>query len=105
MRECSLDDLAQAHAAGATVVDVREPGEYASGHVPGALLVPVAQVGARLGDLPRNGTVYVICASGNRSKAATTVLENAGFDVYSVTGGTHGWRQLGRPVVTGMSPN
>lgn len=104
MRECTLDDLARAHAAGATVVDVREPGEYAAGHVPGAILIPLAQVSARLGEVPREGTVYVVCASGNRSKAATTVLENAGFDAFSVQGGTKGWISLGRPVVNGSSP-
>ncbi|MCA0435013.1 MAG: rhodanese-like domain-containing protein [Actinobacteria bacterium] len=104
MRECTLDDLGRAYDAGATVVDVREPGEYAGGHVPGAILIPLAQVGARFSEVPRTGPVYVICASGNRSKAATTVLENAGFEAYSVAGGTGGWVQLGRPVVTGMSP-
>lgn len=104
MRECTLDDLIAAHPGGAIVVDVREPAEYVAGHVPGALLIPLAQVGARLAEVPGSGAVYVICASGNRSKAATTVLRNAGYDAYSVAGGTAGWIQRGQPIVTGSAP-
>lgn len=102
MRECTLADLERAGEA--VVVDVREPDEYAAGHVPGALPIPMGQVAARLGEVPRGGTVYVVCASGNRSKAAAQTLEDAGVDAYSVAGGTKGWIERGNPVVTGTSP-
>ena len=59
--------FAAAHRDGGVVVDVREPFEYAAGHVPGATLMPMAAVRARLRELPRSRPVYVICATGNRS--------------------------------------
>ena len=101
MREVNLVDFAAAHADGAAVVDVREPFEYVEGHVPGARLVPLAQLPTVVGDLPRNRPVYVICASGNRSLAAAQFLARAGIDARSVSGGTGGWARSGRPVVTG----
>ena len=105
MREVTPEEFAAAHAAGAFVVDVREPGEYVGGHVPGADLLPMGQLAARLGDLPRGVPLYVICASGNRSKSMTSLLERAGFDAYSVAGGTAAWARAGRPVVHGARPH
>lgn len=103
--EIDLQAFAAAHADGAFVVDVREPFEYVTGHVPGAQLVPLSQVHARLTELPRGDRVYVICASGNRSKTATSWLVSAGYDAVSVAGGTGGWISQGRPVVRGSHGN
>jgi rhodanese-related sulfurtransferase len=105
MSEVSLDGFAAAHADGATVIDVREPGEYVGGHVPGALLMPMGQLPSRTTELDRSRTVYVICASGNRSGAMTDYLVQAGFNALSVAGGTSAWASAGRPVVTGQRPN
>lgn len=99
-----LADLVRAHADGADVVDVREPGEYAGGHVPGAINIPLSQVPARLHEVKGDGRVYVLCASGNRSKAATDLLRAAGKDAVSVRGGTKGWIQAGHPVTSGTRP-
>lgn len=88
-------------ADGAFVVDVREPNEYLGGHVPGARLMPLAQVLARQDELPRGERFYVVCASGNRSRTATDWLRTRGLDAVSVAGGTSGWTAMGRPVVTG----
>lgn len=104
MKECTPEEFAAAHAEGAVVIDVREPQEYISGHVPRAVLVPLSQIGARVPDIPADGTVYVICASGNRSKAVADLLENAGREAYSVAGGTMAWARAGRPLVTGTNP-
>lgn len=101
--EIDLSAFAVAHADGAHVIDVREPHEYVAGHVPGARLVPLAQVLGAVADLPRHQPVYVICASGNRSKAAASWMRSAGVEAYSVAGGTGGWRLLGRPVVQGSA--
>ena len=101
MREVSIPAFAAAHADGAVILDVREPHEYVAGHVPGARLVPLARLGLLRQDLPRTTPVYVICASGNRSKAAVDFLANAGIDAYSVAGGTAAWTNTGRPVVYG----
>lgn len=105
MREVDLDTFAQAHADGALVIDVREPMEYVSGHVPGAQLLPMGHVPSRLDDLPKDRPVYVICASGNRSLAMTSYLMRAGVDAWSVAGGTSAWESSGRPVVRGTREN
>lgn len=99
--EADMKAFAVARRDGAFVVDVREPGEYVSGHVPGALLMPLATVPARMRELPKGRPVYVICAGGNRSKTATSWMVAAGVDARSVAGGTGGWISGGGPVVRG----
>jgi len=101
MREVPLAAFAAVHRDGAIVVDVREPGEYVGGHVPGATLLPMGQLSSRLHELPKHRPVYLICASGNRSLAMTSVLLRAGYDAYSVSGGTGAWTRAGHPIVLG----
>jgi len=102
--EIDVDQLAEAVRGGAAVIDVREPGEYVAGHVPGAVLIPMGQLPGRMTELYRGAPVYVVCASGNRSATMTGYLRSAGFDAYSVAGGTSGWARSGRPVVGGYAP-
>jgi rhodanese-related sulfurtransferase len=104
MREVDQKAFAAAQAEGATVIDVREPGEYVAGHVPGAQLIPLGRLGQHVSGLPRGERIYVICASGNRSLAAVGLLANAGLDAVSVAGGTGAWQRSGRPVVLGTRP-
>ena len=104
MREVDLAAFATAHASGAVVIDVREPGEYVSGHVPGARLMPLGRLPQHLGEVPRDRRVYVVCASGNRSKAAADLLARAGIDAVSVAGGTGGWQRAGKSVTLGTRP-
>lgn len=99
--EVDIASFAAAHSDGAFVIDVREPFEYLAGHVPGAVLVPMARVHAVLSDLPRGERVFVICQSGNRSYTAAGWLRAAGIDAVSVATGTGGWMRAGRPVVAG----
>jgi rhodanese-related sulfurtransferase len=80
------------------VLDVREPGEYAAGHVPGAQNVPLATVRDHAVTLLEAGPVHVICQSGRRSAQATDVLRAAGVDAVNVTGGTSAWIDAGKPV-------
>ncbi|GAA1435999.1 hypothetical protein GCM10009616_34700 [Microlunatus lacustris] len=101
MSDVSLDDFAAAHATGAQVVDVRDPEEYVTGHVPGATSVPMDQLPDRLAEIDRSQPVFVICQSGRRSAAMTEVLLSHGFDAHSVSGGTAAWTKTGRPVDTG----
>lgn len=101
MSEVTVDTLAAARADGSFVVDVREPHEYVSGHVPGALLMPVGEVPARRRELPSDRRLFVICASGNRSRRVTETLRDHGYDAVSVQGGTSAWIGSGHPVVTG----
>lgn len=101
MHEVSIDAFAAARADGAFVIDVREPDEHFAGHVPGAMLMPVRQVPTRTPELPRSEPVYVICASGGRSREVTALLRRAGYDAWSVSGGTNAWESAGHPVVRG----
>jgi len=97
----SLDTFASAYANGAQIVDVRENDEYASGHVPGAIHIPMGQLTDRLREIDDGRPVYVICASGNRSSAMTDVLVHHGFDAFSVNDGTGGWVAAGHPTDLG----
>ncbi len=102
--EIGVDQLAAAVKTGATIVDVREPDEYVAGHVPGAVLIPMGQLPRHAAKLDRSAPVYVVCASGNRSATMTGFLRKAGFNAYSVAGGTSEWTRSGRPVVGGNAP-
>jgi rhodanese-related sulfurtransferase len=102
MREIDIDQLDNRLQQGATLVDVREAGEYAQAHVPAARLIPMGQVPAQLGVLDRGRPVYVICATGNRSAVTCELLATAGFEAVNVTGGLVAWMRSGRPVETGL---
>jgi rhodanese-related sulfurtransferase len=99
--EIDVEQFASANPSG-TVGDVREAAEFASGHVPGAGLIQTGQLAARMHDLDRMGPVYVICATGNHSRAMTDLLRGAGFDAYSVAGGNVPWARSGRTVKGGL---
>lgn len=99
--EVGTGELAQALAGGAPLVDVRMPDEYAEARVPGAVLIPLPELGARVGEVPSDRRVYVICASGGRSAAAVEALNNAGWDTVNVAGGTKAWVAEGRPFDSG----
>lgn len=101
--EIDLDTFAARLRDGAFVIDVREPHEYVAGHVPGARLVPLGTLPTRLRDLPRDRTVHVICAGGNRSLSAVRSLGGTGVRAVSVAGGTSAWIGSGRPAVKGSS--
>lgn len=81
------------------LVDVRTPGEFASGHVPGAKNVPLDQLDARLSEFGTTDTeVYVICQSGACSSSASTALATKGLHPVNVRGGTGAWLSAGFPV-------
>jgi rhodanese-related sulfurtransferase len=101
--EVDLDTFADAYEQGAAVLDVRNPDEYEQGHVPGAKLIPLGELGARQEEIPDGDPVYVVCASGGRSLAATKAMVEAGYRAVSVAGGTKGWIEQGRPFVTGTA--
>ncbi|MCF4135936.1 rhodanese-like domain-containing protein [Streptomyces sp. Tue 6430] len=100
-REVTQEAFSAAWAAGALVVDVREADEYAAGHVPGARPTALRTVPALCDELPTDRPVYVICASGNRSRTAADRMTSRGVDAYSVTGGTGAWARAGGPVAAG----
>ena len=78
------------------MLDVREPDEYAPGHVPGAVNLPQADLADRLEELPRDRPLLVICQGGYRSLRAAQFLKQMGFEqVASVAGGTAAWGEAG----------
>jgi rhodanese-related sulfurtransferase len=100
VRSISVHDLKATLAASPDthVVDVREPEEYAGGHVPGARLVPLATVPVRLAEFPTDRPVYLVCAVGARSFQAAQYLGQRGVDAVNVDGGTGEWVAAGYPV-------
>ena len=102
--EASVDELESALQAGAQLVDVREPDEYGAGHVPGAVLVPLATVADSLASFSADAPTYVICKTGARSYRACEFLADQGFEGINVEGGTMAWIISGRGTVTGDKP-
>jgi rhodanese-related sulfurtransferase len=99
MRSVSVHDLKTVLDAGATlVIDVREPYEYAGGHLPGAEPMPLMSVPQRVDELPTDRPVYVVCAVGGRSARAAAFLATRGVDAVNVDGGTGEWVAAGYPV-------
>ncbi|MFG2475800.1 rhodanese-like domain-containing protein [Streptomyces fagopyri] len=87
-----------------TVIDVRTPGEYTGGHLPGALNIPLDRIQRALPDIRHaagRGDVLVVCASGARSENACRILAENGIDTATLSGGTGAWaadgHELHRP--------
>ena len=98
--EIDIPELARRVAEGARVIDVREPGEYVEGHVPGAELIPLGTVPDHLDRFTGDGPTYVICRTGGRSMRACELAADCGHQVVNVTGGTMAWIASGQPVST-----
>ncbi len=85
----------------AVIVDVREPDEWAAGHAPAAVHIPMGDLPARLDELPATDEpLPVICRSGGRSERAVQWLVQQGFDVVNVTGGMRSWHQSGKAMTS-----
>jgi rhodanese-related sulfurtransferase len=97
-KEVTIDELEQAIAQGAHVVDVREQDEFDAGHVPNAHLIPLNTVPDRMSEIPEGETVWLICQGGVRSMKAANYLEAQGYSVVSVAGGTGSWIGAGKSV-------
>jgi len=95
-----IDDLPGITAAeaieradgGTRLIDVREQSEWDAGHAPQATLVPLSELGDRLGEIPTDEQVLVVCHAGMRSLRATAALRRAGIDAVNVEGGMLAWR-------------
>lgn len=86
-------------ADGPVLVDVRTPTEYASGHVPRAINIPVGEVTERLTELASHKGVVLYCEQGGRALKAATILVSAGFpNVGHLKGDMSGWRAAGLPI-------
>ncbi|TLS38752.1 rhodanese-like domain-containing protein [Pseudalkalibacillus caeni] len=75
-----------------TVIDVREPNEYKSGHIPNAVNVPLSKLKNQMNKVPKDKPVHLICRSGGRSMQAARVLKQNGYDnLINVQGGMTAW--------------
>jgi rhodanese-related sulfurtransferase len=101
----SIDDVPDPLPEELVVLDVREPVEWAHGHIDGAVHVPLGQLTARHTELP-DGQVLVVCRVGGRSAQAVAWLQQQGHEVVNLAGGMLDWEAAGRPMVsdTGQPP-
>lgn len=98
MREVDPDEARRLMAEGATLLDVREVGEWRAGHAPGAVHAPLSALDSA--DAPRGRSLVIICRSGRRSSLAQRQLIAAGREAINVAGGMLAWREAGLPVIT-----
>ena len=89
-RDIEQGDMPVAHwdvPSDALLLDVREPIELAVENVPGATVIPIGQLRARLGELPKDREIHVICRSGQRAYSVTRMLLQKGFNARTLSGG------------------
>jgi rhodanese-related sulfurtransferase len=98
--EIDVDEFDRRFSAGeVNVLDVREEWEFRRARVPGVLHVPLGQLPSRIGELPKDKPLMIICEHGNRSLVATHFLLVKGFPgTASVEGGTVAWIRSGRTI-------
>jgi len=99
--EIDIDELARLRESVVVLIDVREPEEFEAFRVPGAKLIPLADVPERVEEIPEDERVYVICGSGARSARAVDFLNRQGLDTVNVAGGSKAWLDAGLPVEHG----
>jgi len=86
----------------AILLDVREADEFRDVRVPGSLFIPMSQISARLGEVPRDRPIVVLCAAGSRSQQVTgMLLDNGWDDVGNLAGGIIAWERMGLDVRKG----
>jgi hydroxyacylglutathione hydrolase len=92
----------QAIESGALVIDVRERSEFAGGHLPGAMNLPLGEIDARARDVPRGVPLVAYCGHGERASSAASLLERAGRGpLRTLPGGAGAWKSAGYPVEHG----
>ena len=83
------------------VLDVREPSEYAAGHIAGSTLLPLHQLSGRMSELPKDREIVCVCASGSRSSSAARQLAGSGYAVLNLSGGLGQWQRAKLPIKKG----
>jgi rhodanese-related sulfurtransferase len=95
----SVNEAYTMYQNGAFILDVRTLEEWNEFHAPNTTLIPLDQLVSRLGEVPHDRQIVVVCRSGNRSQQGRDILLNAGFEqVTSMTGGLSEWRASGYPL-------
>lgn len=100
--EVSVADALALRESGAFILDVRQPDEWDAVHIPDATLIPLGELAARVGEVPSDRQVVVVCRSGNRSAQGRDILLGAGLpSVTSMAGGMNDWAAAGYPTTSG----
>jgi len=99
-QKITADDLAKMrNQLAVQLIDICSPTEYAAGHIPGAINIPMEQIDSRIGDLSPTSPVVLICKSGQRAAATAQVVEARRQNVLVLDGGTRAWSAIGGSVV------
>jgi rhodanese-related sulfurtransferase len=98
----TVSELRNHASAPAQLVDVRSGSEFASGHIPGAVNIPMDQIEARLDDLDLNLPIVLICQTGKRARMTAGLLEPCQRQITVLEGGTKAWIEAGFPVVASV---
>ena len=96
--QVSVEALRDSTAADARIIDVRSAAEFATGHIPGAMNVPMDQIESRTGDIG-DGPLVIVCEAGKRAAIVGGWLEGR-QPVSVLAGGTAAWRKTGLPLVS-----
>ena len=95
----SIHEAHDLYQEGVFLLDVRTPEEWDEFHAPNTTLIPLDQLESRLGELPEDEPIVVVCRSGNRSQAGRDILLNNGYEpATSMEGGLNAWRDAGYPI-------
>jgi rhodanese-related sulfurtransferase len=98
--QTAIADLPAEFGPSTVLLDVRENDEWQRGHAAAAQHIPMGEVPARLNEIDRSATLYVVCKAGGRSAKVAQFLAREGFEPINVDGGMLAWAAAGRPVVT-----
>ena len=90
--------VATAVDPGSVMLDVREQSEWDDAHVAGSLHIPMGQLVQRLGEVPTDRPLVVVCHSGHRSGQVTAWLVQQGYEAVNLEGGLVSWAQAGLPL-------
>jgi rhodanese-related sulfurtransferase len=102
--EISAAEAIERVAGNDWMLDVREQYEWDRGHAPDAHLIPMSTLEQRIGEIPEDVPLIVVCQSGYRSWTVTKALVAAGYDAVNVTGGMDAWQSAGGVVVLDGAP-
>lgn len=105
IHEIEIKELKASLGAGGRLIDVREADEYAVGHIPSAVSVPLSTITVDFERFRSATDVYIVCRSGGRSMQACEFLVDQGIaNVVNVAGGTLAWQASGNNVNIGEQP-
>jgi rhodanese-related sulfurtransferase len=96
----AADEVLPLLAAGALLLDVREDDEWADGHAPDAILMPMSRFAERVDELPKDRLIVCVCHVGGRSARVADALNGAGWQAVNLIGGMEAWERARLPVVS-----